>query len=44
MPALVSLTLDQDLGLLGTALDQWLLVVLLAAENACPRPRTGPLH
>lgn len=31
MPALVSLALDRGLDLLGTALSQWLLVVLLAA-------------
>ncbi|MGI5397770.1 hypothetical protein [Streptomyces sp. CA-251251] len=34
MPVLVSLTLDQGLNLLGTALGPWLLVVLLAAAAA----------
>ncbi|MFH8978002.1 hypothetical protein [Streptomyces sp. NPDC017890] len=37
MPALVSLALDQGLNLLGTALDQWLLVALLAAAAAGTR-------
>ncbi|AQS66866.1 hypothetical protein [Streptomyces pactum] len=37
MTALVSLALDQGLDLLGTALGQWLLVVLLAAAVAGTR-------
>ncbi|MFD5299534.1 hypothetical protein ACFWJU_30565 [Streptomyces mutabilis] len=46
MPALVSLALDQGLDLLGTALGQWLLVMLLAAAAAgtvlCRRIRATP--
>ena len=36
MPALVSLALDKSLDLLGTALGQWLIVMLLVTAAAGP--------